>query len=387
MDIIMASRNILPFHKYCGTGRYVHGLAKHLVELGASVEIVAPPERSPRPAEDSADGITYHFIPPEVKGGGFFGFYRSYHHHNIRAAQFLSRQKFDVLHIFEINAFPYLLKKKRAPVVVSPFHRGTEPWKKNNLSARVQELPIDLPLEYCVKSCELVVSEGPAQTKRLIEKYRISADKVAEVPDGVDLDRIAEHKNEPVFSRENVGFSEDDFVLISVGRIDPMKGVAYLVEAFAEVLKELPSTRLILVGEGSDEEKIKTMLHERGISDRVVHAKNVSDRELFSYYNLADVFVTPTLYEGLPQVVLEAMACELPIVATDTGENSQVVKDGLNGFLVPPRQPHVMAEAVLKLYDAGKRRSMGAQSWKIIGEYDWKISAKKALKAYEKVTP
>jgi len=154
----MAARNTLPFHRFCGTGRYVHGLAKHLVELGVSVEVVAPPEKLRRPENDSADGIRYHFIPPQVKGSRFFGFHRSYHLHNIRAASLISKKEFDLLHIFEINAFEYLLRRKRKPVVVSPFHRGTEPWKEKNLSARIHDLPIDLPLGYCIKNCDAIAS-------------------------------------------------------------------------------------------------------------------------------------------------------------------------------------------------------------------------------------
>lgn len=385
MRVVLAARNVLPFHSFCGTGRYVHGLAKHLVKLGASVDVVAPPEKEARPPNDSADGIGYHFIAPQVRGGGFFGFYRSYLRHNINASRFISRKDFDVLHIFEINAFPYLHEKNRRPAVVSPFHRGTEPWKEGNSYARLLEAPIDLPLAYCMKKCDAVASEGPAQTKRLMEEYHLKKEKVFELPDGVDLELIREYTSNPELGRRDVGLSEDDFVLISVGRIDPMKGVHYLIEAFDEVQRQAPDARLILVGEGSDEEKIRNMIRERGIEEKVAHVKNVSDRQLYSYYSMADAFVTPTLYEGLPQVVLEAMACGLPVIATETGENTQVVEDGVNGLLVPPAKPDEMAAAALKLHDTGKKGAFGAESSRKIRAYDWKITAGKAIKEYEKL--
>ncbi|MFH1836093.1 MAG: glycosyltransferase family 4 protein [Methanobacteriota archaeon] len=385
MKIVLAARNALPFHKFCGTGRYVHGLAKHLVELGASVEIIAPPERDGRQIKDSADGINYRFIPPRVRGSRFFGFYRSYHLHNIRAARFISKLDFDVLHVFEINAFPYLLGRNRRPVVVSPFHRGTEPWKDGSLSARLSELPIDAPLSYLLKHAEAVASEGPTQTRRLIEKYALSPERVFEVPDGVDLDLIGEYVKEPVLSRGDVGLKDEDFVFICVGRLDPMKGVHDLIEAFGSVIEEIPDAKLVLIGEGSDEEKIRKMIMEREIQDKVVHAKDVSDRELFAYYSLSNVFVTPTIYEGLPQVILEAMACGLPIVATETGENTQAVENNVNGVLVPPENPDELAKALMRISnDSGKR--MGGKSKELIKNYDWKNSAKKALKKYEELS-
>ena len=385
MKIVMAARNVLPFHSYCGTGRYVHGLAKHLVEAGATVDIVTPPEMDERPVKDSADGITYHFIPPQVKGSRFFGFYRSYHLHNLRAARFISKMDFDVLHVFEINAFPYLFRKNRKPVVVSPFHRGTEPWKDAGIAGRLSELPIDIPLGYCLTRCDAVASEGPTQTKRLIGKYGLSQGKVFEVPDGVDLDLINEYVTAPAFSRRDVGLKDDDFVLISVGRLDPKKGVQYLIEAFTKVAEEIPEVKLVLIGEGSDEEMIKKMMYERKIEDTVLQAKKISDRELFSYYSLSDVFITPTLYEGLPQVILEAMACGLPIVATETGENTQVVENGVNGILVPPENPDEMANAMIMLKDSKIRRRLGAKSKSRIKEYDWKNPARKALRKYEEL--
>jgi len=385
MKIVLAARNVLPFHSFCGTGRYVHGLAKHLVELGATVDIIAPPEREGRAVQDSANGINYHFISPMVKGSRFFGFYRSYHLHNFHAAKFVSKMDFDILHIFEINAFPYLFRRNRKPVVASPFHRGTEPWKEESLSARFSELPIDFPLSYTLEHADAVASEGPTQTKKLIEKYGIPPKKVFEIPDGVDLNLINEYTENPAFSRRDVGLSDDDFVLISVGRTDPMKGVHNIIDAFAILVEELPNAHLVLVGEGSEDDKIHQRIRKLDLEERVRHVKNVSDRELFSYYSVSDVFVTGTLYEGLPQVILEAMACGLPIVATDTGENSQVVKEGVNGFLVPPKEPHAMAEAIIRLHDTEKRRKMGADSRRMIREYDWEFSAEKALKAYEKL--
>ena len=163
-----------------------------------------------------------------------------------------------------------------------------------------------------------------------------------------------------------------------------MKGVHYLIEAFTRVVEEISDAKLVLIGEGSDEEKIQKMMRRRKIEDNVLHIKNISDKELFTYYSLSDVFVTPTLYEGLPQVILEAMSCGLPIIATETGENTQVVENGVNGILVPPENSSELADAMIRLSDS-RGGKMGEKSKERIREYDWKNSAKKALEKYEEL--
>jgi glycosyltransferase involved in cell wall biosynthesis len=104
---------------------------------------------------------------------------------------------------------------------------------------------------------------------------------------------------------------------------------------------------------------------------------------MFQLYTLADVSVTPTLYEGLPLVVLEAMACGKPIVASNVSEIPQVVKSGENGFLVPPRDPNAIANAILEIYDKDLFRKMGDKSKEIVKNYDWNVIAKKAISKYE----
>jgi len=136
---------------------------------------------------------------------------------------------------------------------------------------------------------------------------------------------------------------------------------------------------------GVPKEKIKRLTRRLSLEDKVKHFKNIPDKLMFQLYTLADISVTPTLYEGLPLVVLEAMACEKPIVASNVSEVPQAVKDGINGFLVPPRNPKAIADAVLKIYDKNLFMKMGKASKKIVKNYDWSRIAKMAIKKYEEL--
>lgn len=386
MKVTMSSRMVFPFHGYGGMERYIYFLSKHLIEQGVEVEIVTSPEhKGRRNHTEIYDGIKYNFIRPMVRGGRFFGFYRSYHVFNINSARYLRKKEFDILHCYEITSFPYLLFKNRAPVIFEPFHRGTEPWKAKTLKEKIFDFPMGYPLKYCMTHADAIASEGEIQTERLIEFFGIDREKIFDLHDGVDLSLIDRYISEGKVSREDIGLKDDDFVIININRIEKEKGVSYLIEALHLIKKEINNVRLIMIGKGSDEPRIYSLIHKYGLQDIVKHFRDVEDSLLFNYYSLADIFVTPTIYEGLPLVVLEAMACGLPIIATNTAENPQVVKDGKNGYLVPVADSKAIADAVLKIYDKEKIKKMGEYSKKSITDYDWGIVAKKAIKEYERL--
>jgi len=386
MKVIMSSRMVFPFHGYGGMERYIYFLSKHLIEQGVEVEIITSPEHKGRTNHVEAyNGMIYNFITPMVRGARFFGFYRSYHLFNINSARYLRKKKFDILHCYEITSFPYLLFKNRATVIFQPFHRGTEPWKAKKMKEKIFNFPMDYPLRYCMTHADAIASEGEIQTKKFVEFFGIDREKIFELHDGVDLSLINSYISEGKVSREDIGLKDDDFVIINVNRIEKEKGVSYLIEALPLIRKEIENVRLIMIGKGSDEPRIYSLIHKYGLQDIVKHFRDVEDSLLFNYYSLADIFVTPTIYEGLPLVVLEAMACGLPIIATNTAENPQVVKDGKNGYLVPVADSKAIADAVLKMHDKGKIKKMSEYSKCIIKDYDWKIVAKKAIREYERL--
>jgi glycosyltransferase involved in cell wall biosynthesis len=126
-------------------------------------------------------------------------------------------------------------------------------------------------------------------------------------------------------------------------------------------------------------QQIKNM----GLTESVLHFKNVPDSLLYSYYSLADLYVSSSLQNCLLISVLEAMACGLPVVATDYQEGA--LEEGINGYIVPPRNSLAIADAVIKSFDRNELKRMGARSKEIAKNYDWKIIAKKAIKEYERI--
>lgn len=133
--------------------------------------------------------------------------------------------------------------------------------------------------------------------------------------------------------------------IVSVMKLDPIKGIPYLIKAMAYVKEGT----LLIIGEGPEREKSESLLHVLGLQDRIVLLGWVDRRSMWRYLQQSMVFVLPSLSEGSPRVILEAMMCGLPIVATRVGGIPEMITDGLNGILVPSRNEKALAKAIRRV--------------------------------------
>lgn len=138
------------------------------------------------------------------------------------------------------------------------------------------------------------------------------------------------------------------FHVIAVGRLVPRKGFEYLIRAIALLPEDVV---LVLIGDGPLEAELRRITREEGVAARVRILGFRTRREIYRYFHGSDCFVLPSLHEGLGIVVQEAMDCGLPVVATDTGGQRDLVVPERNGILVKPADPHALAEAILRIHD------------------------------------
>jgi len=177
------------------------------------------------------------------------------------------------------------------------------------------------------------------------------------VRNGIDLAPF-DGAVDAVAARDRLGLSRTATVVGIVGRLDERKGHRYFLEALASLTGRLPALQGLVVGEGREKPAIETRRAALGLDDRV---------RLVGYWpNVAealaavDVFVLPSLMEGHPLAILEAMAAGKPVVATRVGGNSEAVEDGVTGLLVPPRDPEALASAIAALAcDPERARRLG----------------------------
>jgi|SRR5579863_380529 len=165
--------------------------------------------------------------------------------------------------------------------------------------------------------------------------------------------------------RVSLGFSEHDYVVGFTGRLSPEKGLRFLVQAISLLVRSAASTKLVLIGEGPEHPALRTFAEEKGLKEKVIFAGFQHDAE--SWLPCFDVFALPSLTEGTPMALLEAMSCGIPVVASAVGGIPSIIDPGVNGLLVPPGNPDALRDALYNLYmDRPLRRSLAEEGKKTI---------------------
>ncbi|HPB39051.1 MAG TPA: glycosyltransferase [Syntrophorhabdus sp.] len=225
-----------------------------------------------------------------------------------------------------------------------------------------------------------VVGVSDHTTRNLIRYEKISAKKTMTIMNGIygEKYRIS---IDTIKKKMELGIRHDGPVIGLGVRLSEQKGITYLLQAMPDILKGFPELTLLIAGEGQLEDQLKTEAKDRGISDHVIFAGPRLDMP--EILKVLDLYVLPSLWEGLPMVLLEAMAAECPIVATDVGGNSMAIQNGVNGILVPAKSSVELAKAVIGLLSDEQTRHAFIQKGREI--FDKKFSARIMTANYEQI--
>ncbi len=201
------------------------------------------------------------------------------------------------------------------------------------------------------------------------------------IPNGIDL----EHFSPDVSPIDR--FCDGKMNILFVGRLEKRKGLNYLLKAYQRVKREIPNSRLIIVGPGVRlRKKYEKQVRQSRLED-VIFTGYVTYEELPRYYKTADIFCAPaTGRESFGIVLLEAMAVGTPIVASNIEGYASVVTHGVEGLLVPPKNEEMLAQALVSLMtDEPLRRQMGARGQRKAQDYSWEHLAKRVLNYYLRI--
>jgi glycosyltransferase involved in cell wall biosynthesis len=147
--------------------------------------------------------------------------------------------------------------------------------------------------------------------------------------------------------RESLVYADEEFVIGTIGRLDPVKNHAGLIRSFACLAKEGASVRLLIVGDGPERSNLEALRESLGLGPKCVFAGYRSDTERF--YGIFDTFVLNSFAEGMSNTLLEAMSCALPVVCTPVGANVELVEDGITGTLIPADDEKALLNTFLRL--------------------------------------
>ena len=207
---------------------------------------------------------------------------------------------------------------------------------------------------------------GSAQVWEDVRRYdAVPASRLLLLPYGIDLAEL-ETDHSPEEAR---GFlSVSGFVLGAVGRLEEQKGQKDLLAAMAGVRRQIPEATLILVGDGRQRQALERQARELGLADRVRFLGTYRDLALI--YRALDLYVQPSLWEGLPLALLKAMGAGLPVLASRVSGVMELIEDGVNGRLVAPAEPEALGRVLVELYRRPKLRArLGAAARLTIREH------------------
>jgi glycosyltransferase involved in cell wall biosynthesis len=208
--------------------------------------------------------------------------------------------------------------------------------------------------------------------------------KFAVIHSGVNLEDFSKNFVNSDELKRDLGIPITDSIVGTVGRLVEIKGHRYLLDAARLVLNKLPNVTFLLIGDGHLMTELINHASALGIKNKVIFGGWRGD--VAQLINAFDIFVLPSLNEGMGRVLVEAMAMGKPIVASDIGGIPDLVKDGTNGILFPPRDVHAMAEAIMKLLlDRELARKMGKEGERTSLNYDTGVMVKNIERLYEDV--
>jgi len=216
--------------------------------------------------------------------------------------------------------------------------------------------------------------------EQIVKQYpKIDSSSISVIYNSVDTDRFSPGRSGDLLERD---------VILFTGRLIAAKGIRYLVEAMPKVLQEYSDALFIFIGAGNSL-PYRRRLGELGIPEKnfmfLGYLKESND--LVKYYRSSSVFVAPTLYENLPIRVLEAMACGVPVVASNVCAIPEAIDNGVNGILIQPGSIDELADAICRLLgDPSLRQKMGINARKtVLEKFDWNLNAAKTAEMYRQI--
>jgi glycosyltransferase involved in cell wall biosynthesis len=240
-------------------------------------------------------------------------------------------------------------------------------------------------VKYALKRANLITCDAEHMREAMI-RLRADSEKISLIGFGIDTKKFSlGQKSETL--RAKLGIYNSPAV-ISLRTLEPLYDVESLIRSVPLVLKGIPETKFVIAGKGSEEKRLRKLATSLGVSESVKFVGFIPNDELPQYLTASDVYVSTSPCDaGIAASTAEAMACGLPVIVTDVAENKKWVEDGVNGFVVPIKDPKSLAEKIICLLENETvRRRFGKISRKIIEEKNnYYIEMEKMEDIYKKL--
>jgi glycosyltransferase involved in cell wall biosynthesis len=228
----------------------------------------------------------------------------------------------------------------------------------------------------------VAVSEG---TRRRVLACGVPADKLVVIHNAIVTGNYRPEAQAPGFLRQRFGLPEDAFIVGSIGRLSPEKGQYDMLEAIRRIAPVRPNVYVVLVGDGPDRAGLEQRVQAEGLAGRVLFTGHLHD--VRPVYRDLDLLALTSHTEGFPNVVLEALCMETPVLATDVGGTAEIVEDEKTGVLIPAKSPDRIEHGLLRLIDdpPGAERLMRAGREAVFARFDFQTRVAREEAVYREI--
>lgn len=270
----------------------------------------------------------------------------------------------------------------------------------------VQRLETNSPLKSLIYRRAAWCIGASNAVKNYFEK--IGVKNIAVIPNGINLSNFQNLDRQK--SREQLGL-KDEFVVMTVARLEKIKGVKYLIEAFAKISPDFPDFKLIIIGDGLERQKLEGLVRRLDLQDKVKFFGQIPNEEISRHLVAADCFCLPSLKEGFGIAILEAMAAGVPVVASRVGGILDIIKGGpaspsasdrpsrdgsqggpaspaggQNGLLAEPGNPEDIVKAIKRIYsDRSLARNLTQNAKATLARYAWPAICVQVMEIYRQI--
>ena len=310
-------------------------------------------------------GIKVHSLPQKERGTDYLSF--------LKVAKILRQEKIEVIHTH--NTQPFI--DGTIGALLSGVKTIVHTDHARNFPDKLRYMLAEHIMSYFAYS---VVGVSEHTSANLINYEKISPKKIMTIENGIDGSRFEIEIDRQEKKRE-LGIRNNGPVIGLGVRLAKQKGITYLLQALPQVIKAFPDITLVIVGDGELKEELQREAMQLDIENNVLFLGARLD--IPELLKLFDIYVLPSLWEGMPMVLLEAMAAGCPVVATDVGGVSKVIEDKQSGLLVASQNPEQLAVAIIQLLADEQLQKEYTQ--KGLQKFKKKFSAEIMTKQYERV--
>jgi L-malate glycosyltransferase len=260
---------------------------------------------------------------------------------SIKVNNIINKIKPDVLHAHYVSSYGIIgAITNFHPLILSA-------WGSDVLMDPQRSKILNMLVKFALKKADIITCDGD-NLKDAIIQLGVDPKKIELVFHGVDTNKFNTNKRDPELRKI---ISQAEFpIIISFRNLEPIYNVESFIKSIPLILQEIPNVRFIIIGDGSEKERLKSLVNSLKIDNMISFIGHVPHNLIPKYLASSDIYVSTSLSDGgIAVSTMEAMACGVPIVATDVGDIRKWIKDGKNGFIIPKENPKAIAEKVIFL--------------------------------------